>query len=161
MRLPKWMHTRLFKWAVAKIETEADFVIRPTNGAAYMRRWWIVPRNRFLNVYLHHVLRSDDDRALHDHPWPSVSLMLFGQLGEVYRTARGDAYRTITERAVIWRGARFAHRLVLPEHSPGAITIFITGPRIRSWGFHCPKGWRHWKDFTAPGDSSQIGRGCD
>ena len=27
-------------------------------------------------------------------------------------------------------------------------SLFITGPVIREWGFHCPNGWRHWKQFT-------------
>lgn len=161
MKCPRFLHERLLDWAVRKIDTEADFVIRPTNGQAYMRRWFVVRRNRFLNVYLHHVLRSDDDRALHDHPWPSVSIMLWGAMGEVYKGRYGEAYRAIAERRIVWRGARFAHRLVLPEHSLGAITLFITGPRIRSWGFYCPKGWRHWREFTTPDDSSSIGRGCD
>ena len=39
-------------------------------------------------------------------------------------------------------------------------TLFITGPRIREWGFHCPQGWRHWRDYTKPGSYGQVGRGC-
>ena len=35
----------------------------------YLLRWYIIPRNRFFNIYLHKFCRSDDDRALHDHPW--------------------------------------------------------------------------------------------
>lgn len=43
-----------------------------------------------------------------------------------------------------------------------AITLFITGPRVREWGFWCPKiGWRHWRVFTDPDNTGQIGRGCD
>lgn len=42
----------------------------------YLRRWYVIPRNPWLNVYVHHFLSSDDDRALHDHPWWFVSLML-------------------------------------------------------------------------------------
>jgi hypothetical protein len=44
-----------------------DFVIG--GDSPYMLRWWIIPRNKFFNIYLHRFLRSDDDRALHDHPW--------------------------------------------------------------------------------------------
>lgn len=33
----------------------------------YLLRWFIIPRNRFFNIYLHKFLRSDDDRALLDH----------------------------------------------------------------------------------------------
>ena len=53
---------------------EPDFLIGPSKDDPYMMRWWWLPRNRFLNVYVHVVRHDDDDRALHDHPWPSLSL---------------------------------------------------------------------------------------
>ncbi|OLE52666.1 MAG: hypothetical protein AUG51_16985 [Acidobacteria bacterium 13_1_20CM_3_53_8] len=28
---------------------------------------------RWLRIYLHHLMRSDAERHLHDHPWPFVS----------------------------------------------------------------------------------------
>jgi hypothetical protein len=40
-------------------------------------------------------------------------------------------------------------------------TVFITGPIVREWGFHCPKGWVHWREFTDARDSGSIGKGCD
>jgi hypothetical protein len=43
-----------------------------------LRRHLLIPRNPIFNVYLHHFLRSDDDRALHDHPWINLSLLLDG-----------------------------------------------------------------------------------
>src|SRR3546814_4215417 len=49
----------------------------------YMRRWWVIPRNRFINIYLHQVLRPDDDRALHDHPWINLSIILDGGYWEI------------------------------------------------------------------------------
>ena len=114
-----------------------------------------LPRNPTFNVYYHRILRDDDDRALHDHPWPSFSIMIKGQLREVLE----DGPRVVLAGDCIYRGPEMAHRLELIDGQP-AETLFITGPRVREWGFHCPKGWVHWQDFTAPGDSSQIGRGC-
>ena len=40
-------------------------------GKNYLSRWHIIPRNRYFNIYLHKFVGSDDDRALHDHPWRS------------------------------------------------------------------------------------------
>jgi hypothetical protein len=40
-------------------------------------------------------------------------------------------------------------------------TLFVTGPRVRSWGFWCAHGWRHWKTFTAGPRGETVGRGCD
>ena len=59
-----------------------DFIIGPKD-APYLRRWWIIPRNRLFNIYLHQILRSDDDRALHDHPWINCSIILKGRYMEV------------------------------------------------------------------------------
>lgn len=120
----------------------------------YLSRWYIVPRNRFLNVYLHKFERSDDDRALHDHPWYSVSFLL---RGEMLEHSFGGC-RFIPWLFPVLRTAKFAHRLEIVK---GPVwTLFITGPRIRQWGFYCPNGWRHWSVFTSE-DGRSIGRGCD
>ena len=137
-----------------------DFVIGAREDP-YLLRWWIVPRNRFFNVYVHNVLRDDDDRALHDHPWWSASLMLSGHLKEVLK---GDDWRVLSQGDIVLRSARFAHRLAIWNHrGTGVWTLFITGPRVREWGFLCPKGWRHWRVFTATDGTgaSIVGRGCD
>lgn len=51
--------------------------IRDANGDLYLTRYFIwKPRNKkFGRIYLHHIIRSDHDRALHDHPWGFVSLI--------------------------------------------------------------------------------------
>jgi hypothetical protein len=48
----------------------------------YMLRWWKIRRNAFFNVYYHIVRRSDDDTALHDHPWWNFSILLEGSYTE-------------------------------------------------------------------------------
>ena len=121
----------------------------------YMLRWYVIPRNRFFNIYLHHFLRSDDDRALHDHPWWNLSILLRGQYLEHTR----DRVRHRRTGYVVLRRATCAHRIELID---GPVwTLFLTGPKIRSWGFHCPQGWRHWRIFTNPEDPGAVGRGCD
>lgn len=135
-----------------------DFVIGDP-ADPYMQRWWWIPHNRFLNIYVHRVLRSDDDGALHDHHWASLSLMVDTGLLEVFRARDGrQTGRIVDPGCWIYRRANFAHRLVI-RNAP-AITIFITGPRIREWGFHCPNGWRHWRDFVGADNKDAIGRGC-
>jgi hypothetical protein len=136
----------------------ADFVI----GDDYLRRWWLIPRNPILNVYAHHFTRSDDDRALHDHPWWSISIVLSGVY---FDHAPGGAVRVVWPGDIVIRSARTAHRVELmrgPENvERPAHTLFITGPRIREWGFWCPNGWRHWRDFTSGSQGERVGRGCD
>jgi hypothetical protein len=139
-------------WAQQVMATPPDFVI----GADYLRRWWIVPRNEGCNVYLHEICRSDDDRAMHDHPWDNTSYLLFGSYIE--HTPSGRFMRM--EGDVIQRRATDLHRLEVFEGDPPVVSLFITGPKVREWGFACPQGWVHWQDFCAPGDSSKVGRGC-
>jgi hypothetical protein len=50
------------------VKRRPDFIIGGADNP-YLLRWWIIPRNRWCNVYLHKILRDDDPRALHDHPW--------------------------------------------------------------------------------------------
>jgi hypothetical protein len=126
-----------------------------TQDDPYLRRWYIVPRNRFFNIYLHHFMRSDDDRALHDHPWWNISILLKNN----YREHLQDgSFRDKTAPGIVLRTASFAHRIEL-INGP-AWTLFITGPKIREWGFLCPQGWRHWRDFTAGPHGETIGKGC-
>lgn len=138
-------------WADVAMRREPDFII----GANHLRRWWIIPRNAFVNVYLHEFRRSDDDRAMHDHPWDNTSLILAGQYIE--HTPEGVFVRRAGD--FVTRRAKALHRIELIDNQP-VISLFTTGPKVREWGFACPKGWVHWEEFCAQGDSSQIGRGC-
>lgn len=130
-------------------------------GAAdpYMLRWWLLPPNRVFNIYLHHFLRSDDDRALHDHPWWNISVLLAGRYVE-HTIAAGGVHARTERRAgeIKLRGARAAHRIELVDGP--CWTVFLTGPWLRAWGFHCPQGWRHWREFTAGPRGETIGRVC-
>jgi len=136
-----------------------DFIIGPAHDP-YMLRWWLIPRNRVFNIYLHHVRHDDDDRALHDHPWWSVSFLIGGRLGEHYLRRSEARYREVRRWVPLLRSAEFAHRLVLPDSDQGAWTIFMTGPKVRVWGFLCPRGWVDWRTFTKPERPGEVGRGC-
>lgn len=157
----------LDKVRLPKLRREADLYIGGKEDP-YLLRWYIIPRNRFFNIYLHKIVRDDDDRALHDHPWWSLSIIIKGSLRE-HDEAGAHIRRRFTVRL---RNPEYAHRLELLK-SPSldtrkdivflpnpCWTFFITGPRIREWGFHCPKGWRHWRDFTDE-TGARIGKGCE
>lgn len=145
-------------WIIARAQRRAPDFLVGGRVNPYMRRWWIIPRNRFFNIYLHQFLRDDEDRALHDHPWVSLSWMIRGQLIEFTK----EKIRAIRAGQWTWRGAHFAHRLVVPQEVRGETwTLFITGPVIRTWGFHCEKGWRPWQQFVNMASPGEVGPGCD
>lgn len=135
-----------------------DLVLSRDDGRIYLNRWHLLPRNRFLNLYLHQFLGSDDDRALHDHPWWFVSWIIKGEYIEHtptrYQQQLGVTWTRIHSRtrwSVAYRPAKWAHRVqLLPDGVGGekpVWTIILTGPKIRSWGFYCPQGWVHWWRF--------------
>lgn len=148
-----------------KRKDKPDFIIGNKN-APYMHRWFMWPRNAFFNFYWHLFLQDDEDRALHDHPWPSVSIVVRGGYYEITRGPDGTYQRRwFGPGSIVFRAATYTHRVELARDSDGNVitcdTMFFTGPRIREWGFHCPKGWRHWKEFCGINDPGQIGKGCD
>ena len=114
-------------------------------------------------MYLHKVLRSDDDRALHDHPWVNASFLLYGS----YREHLQDGSIKLRKPWRPWYPWRMylrrptkAHRVELIGGCP-VWTLFLTGPRIRTWGFHCPQGWIPWREFVEQTvDGNRAGKGC-
>lgn len=161
-KLPEPARKLLLRWHRQVTSRKLDFRIPPDESVpVYMERWWLIPRNWAFNIYVHIVRRSDDDRALHDHPWWSLSIVLEGGYYEETIEAGGVHRR-------VWRGpgsvkfrrtGSMAHRLELFRYTnlPGALddeeqpckTIFITGPVLRRWGFHHPSGWVDAYDWDA------------
>lgn len=129
----------------------------------YIERWHLLRKwgvKLLENVYLHRVLRSDDDRALHDHPWWNVSVVLKGGYYEVmplipnlYAHGQRQTYKKWRgPGSIVFRSAEAIHRLELPDHAPTECwTLFITGPKVKEWGFFCEKGFIHWTLFGEKG----------
>jgi hypothetical protein len=165
VQLPKFVMRRIQLWCDHMMITrEPDFYIGGQEDP-YMIRWWVIPRNRWFNLYMHKVLKSDRDEALHDHPWINMSLLVRGSYDEITIANGGVQHSSpLKEGHLRLRGPSAAHRLVVDEtgEAEPVITLFFTGPVWRHWGFHCRNGWRHWKDFIGFRDQKQniIGRGC-
>lgn len=138
-------------------QPDPDFIVLQ-NGEPYLQRWYIVPRNDLMNVYLHRFLRSDDDRGLHNHRGDNRSILLEGQYlehlddGSVHLRSAGD---------VIRREAADFHRVELVGGAP-IVSLFFIGPTVRDWGFKCPDGryvpWQEYVEVVPGGNTS--GKGC-
>lgn len=149
MKLPEFIRRWLEQYALRVTrERPSDFIISCPTGD-YLLRWHIVPPNRLLSIYVHLILASDDDRAMHDHRSATLSLVLSGSYDELVPT-RGDPFwprlRQRNPGDVIVRGPKALHRLQIPLGGY-ALTIFVTGPTVREWGFHTPGGWLPHKDY--------------
>lgn len=142
----------------------------------YLERWFVIPRNHTFNIYLHHIIKDDDDRAMHDHVANNVSIILTGGYDELMFAEPPVAGRPLPKMVkhgrragdVIFRKADVAHRLMRRPDMPGEVwTLFIKFGDWRQWGFWCPLGrWVHWKEFTGIQDGSgkaygtMVSNGC-
>lgn len=143
---------------------EPDVRIGGSQEDPYMRRHWVLPRNFWFNIYIHEIRHDDDDRAEHDHPAWSISLILDVGYNELMKGI--SHIRTAGD--VIFRLAKTHHRLEVLKNADGtvrpAITIFISGPKFHNWGFYCPGFFRKYQDFLDgdynTGAVSKAGRGC-
>ena len=165
-------------WLKKLVTGQPHIVIPKSDGSQYLRRWYIIPRNKKLNVYLHHFLADDDDRALHDHPWWFITLILKGgyfELTEINgklvpkkRPSVFDIGSPYWKRCLAYRPAEWRHRVVLPVSvwgdSKPCWTIIITGPNVRQWGFWCKRNngtvtepyFKHWQDFEKEGGCGEY-----
>lgn len=135
LRLPKRVHERLLGSAIKQMMArEADRHI----GGDYLHRWHMIPKNPFFNVYLHTAHRSDRG-ATHDHPWANVSIILAGHYQEELR--KGPQFIRRDPGDVVFRAPGEAHKLHVPKEP--VVSLFITGPKVREWGFYTPMGWVH------------------
>lgn len=110
-----------------------------------LTRWHLV-QTRWFGVYLHHLQASDEDRALHDHPWSFITVLLSSGYYEHTESPRlGVPLRTWRRRfSVLWRPAEWQHRLELVQP---CWTLVIRFRRRRDWGFITPSGWLHWRAY--------------
>jgi hypothetical protein len=151
VRLPSCLTRRIFAAVWHHADRMPDFAIgERRNGTRYLHCWYVIPHNRFFNIYLHHFFRSDEDRALYDHPWVNVSVILRGEYLEHIRDGRIEHRRA---GDIVFRWPRTAHRIQLlsggptdgfsPAPAREAWSLFITGPRVResanSGDSHCAR----------------------
>jgi hypothetical protein len=145
----------LLRWVVERLPTrpyshidgylERDFIVRPS-------KWTLG-----IGVRIHRFVSSDTDRALHDHPWWWITLVLrggymeevpkHGQWGAMSpqwdRVTRRELVREILRPpgCVMFRPRWHRHRIQLLDEQLGATTLFITGPKRYRWGFLTMGGW--------------------
>lgn len=125
----------------------------------YMERYWLKPFNADdpINIRIHHLLSSDSDRALHDHPWPSTSIILKGGYWEIMPELENQdpkldqvLYSKVWRKPgdVIHRKATSRHRIMIePNNQEPVWSMFIMGPYEQTWGFYTPEGKVYWREF--------------
>lgn len=161
---------RLIAWAVSRSWVANRLIMRafrtpytditsPDGNDTYMRRWWLFNPypgveqggsylRRFawlpLSIRIHHILRPDADRHLHDHPWDARTIILMGWYVETREDGRTH---------VRWRGdtATLKHDEFRRIHdvcaNTGAVTMFITFKYRGTWGFKVDGTKVPWREY--------------
>lgn len=139
LRLPNWIVDRLI----------ASAKKRPFNHLeGYMERYWLLPPSWLpFDIRIHKILRSDNDRHMHDHPWSSISWILRGEYEEEMPRVQWqdpilDPYltfkRIMSAGCIAIRKATDRHKLTL-RNGP-VYSMFIMFKYQQKWGFYAPGG---------------------
>ncbi|KFF48129.1 hypothetical protein GY26_16265 [Gammaproteobacteria bacterium MFB021] len=156
-KITAWLASRrrIADWLIERSQHTPYFDI-VKSGETYMRRWWLFnpydhetrkPRHRWcpISIRVHHIMKPDDDRHLHDHPWNARTIILRGSyleevapdsgphmngrfrpgLGSLRVRQRGDTARI---------GYGQFHRITSVSRD-GVYTLFISGAHRGTWGF--------------------------
>lgn len=117
-------------------------VIVNCERSPYLHRWYVL-RTKRVSIFVHRFVRSDEDRALHDHPWNFIVIPL-------WRGCREHNDRGVRSVRPLFgtrfRGAEYRHRVELRDGKP-AWSLFIRFAKRREWGFWPKEGFTLWNKW--------------
>ena len=134
-------------------------IIGPINDPYLIR--YILVRTPYFAIFLHHMIRSDYEKALHDHPWNFTSIVLRGGYGELTES-NGPKGKLLWNKpgSVLYRPATWKHRVILPKvdiddleeervKSKTCWTLVFASKRHRRWGFWVTDNdWCWWRKYN-------------
>jgi hypothetical protein len=118
----------------------------------YLLRWYVL-RTKRVAVFIHKFIRSDEDRALHDHPWDFLVIPVWRGYIEHSEAMWGPprfpigvsrrVYPLISAR---YRKGEYRHRVELIGGRP-AWSVFVRFRERRTWGFWPKEGFIAWNKW--------------
>lgn len=132
----------------------------------YMGRWWVfnpygsdqaqneldrhtAKYNWLPSVRIHHILREDLDRALHDHPWNARTIILDGWYKEDRLMPDGST-QTFYRFEGGTAGLKHGEYHTITEVSKGGVwTLFFTWEWKGDWGFLVDGVKVPWKEYCS------------
>lgn len=123
-----------------------------SQSTLYLERWSM--RLPFgCSIKVHHILRPDDDRCQHNHPWSFWTFVLWG--GYIEQVAEHNVRHHMKWLHGAWRPHGFRHRIIeLPRgHS---WTLILVGKTQSTWGFFTQAGFVAHHIFVATARTARI-----
>ena len=114
------------------------------SGESILANRTVIRRSAEGCIYVHEWLRSDPD-DLHDHPWDFVSIVLRVGYWEQMESER--LWRP--PGSMVLRKAQERHRVEIDRAGPRPLSMIVTGPEIREWGFQTASGFIIGRDYRA------------
>jgi hypothetical protein len=154
VKLLNWLASKWKRFDIVK-EVDGEKVL-------YLRRYFVW-RSKYFNVFLHNIVRPDEDPDPHDHPWSFTSVVLRGGYTEQRFVALGTSktdykfwgfFETRNAPSIGFRDARTIHQIVFVK--PGTWTLVFTGPVKREWGFWTEGGWKFWREYLNVWDKVEM-----
>ncbi len=122
----------------------------------YLHRWsfWL-PFG--LSLKVHKIVRADNDRCEHDHPWWFIRVILHGGYQE---RIKGKVYNRLPWRPwAPWRVypclPSFQHK-ILRLFKKVNYSLVLCGPNKGTWGFITKKGWVPWQKFLSAAHKTVV-----
>lgn len=167
-------------WLIVRAQRTPYQHIMSADGAEmYMGRWWLFnPYSRETHkpalwwcpwsFRIHHIMRHDEDRDLHDHPWNARTVILRGSYTEERLEPAGiaditkpgpllwveeldDLFKVSMKTRNPGDTARLNHGEYhrIDQISPGGVyTLFITSKWRGDWGFLVNGVKVPWRTYT-------------
>lgn len=159
-----WIATALIRFSQLRPFSE----IRNQAGVLYMSRWWVFNpyptssqnRRRWnlpISIRVHHIVRPDDDRAMHDHPWNARTIILrgwyvekrpsdlekaglsdetIGVINDAINAGNYEVAEYFTRRPGDTATLKVGEYHTITDVSEGGVyTLFISGKWRADWGF--------------------------
>lgn len=162
-------------WLIQRAQRTPYTHIMSADGQdCYMGRWWLFNpypgpssytrkgwRDWVPSVRIHHIMREDRDRHLHDHPWNARTIVLRGWYEEERPTRSNtgqvpdDLVKVGSQlRDVFKRRQGYTGRLLFGEYhrisevsDGGVFTLFITWRERGTWGFDVDGRKVPWREY--------------
>ncbi|WP_434672196.1 hypothetical protein [Pseudomonas sp. R1-15] len=167
-------------WLIAWAKLTPYQHIMSADGAEmYMGRWWLFnPYSRETHkpalwwcpwsFRIHHIMRPDADRDLHDHPWNARTIILRGWYTEERLELASPVDILTPRRQLFWLPDDEIRKLATKNRKPGdtaelrhgeyhridqvspggVITLFITSKWRGDWGFLVNGVKVPWRTYT-------------